>query len=940
MEDRQACTGCSACAGSCPAKAIALREDERGFLYPEIDPVRCVDCGRCARVCPVNHPQFSHDTKPRFFAFAAEEALLRQSSTGGIFTLLAEEMLRRGGAVAGAAWGEDFRVSHVLVTDRNELGRLRFSKYVQSEMADIFARIQEKLAVGVPVLFTGTPCQAAGLRGFLGREYEGLITVDLLCHGVPSARMLRDHLDELCGRDTVAEVCFRKKDGWGTCLTVTRKDGTVLQREAGSDLFLRGFLNNITLRPSCNDCRFSRLPRQGDITVGDLWGAAGLNLDFAWQKGVNVVLTDTEKGRAFFQAALEYSQGNSYACRELDGSVGMNDNIFACNGRKIYRNGSFERLYPGEGFGRSVLKTMHDYDTGVVQYISPNYGSVATAVGLCAVLKEMGRKPVVLNHLRPMGEEARRVLSRAAAVSDNFLAEGDTEGANHLCDTFVVGADMSWDWGTVEHLKNAETMFLGFADPEKKRISFAPSLGYEKSSIREEYRQLLCHYLENMDFISGREEVGARMLKKFFGIEADVMPDPVLLCDPEIYRSLAGEAGLRQQGYVFAYILDPNPEKKKLLERAAKETGRKVFVALDRQFDYANNRRAMNMEGSVLESLPFEDWLSYLVHADAVVTDSFHGACLATRFHKPFLAVRNRMAHRFEMLEVLLGTDAPFAASVQEALARQTLLPTMDWAAVDASLDRHQQAARQWIRNALDGPVRPRKQDSREIADQYRRLLIKNMNETAARDAKMRYQLNEAAAINRLIDAGKTNLEALREVCHIPAPSPSAAAGLLAANGIKAYFDQVREQGCVVVLSCRDCCDSFFRQFTAQAGVPVTVFPEFRAAYLAVTDGKTMLYEKSQRGPALEYRTVLTPPRTVWGSGPALPIQVRAISMGFQWDGGAYSSILVDNIDYSCQGRGLNGVVIDNTGAVLDCWSVDTYADPSLRMNRRVKQLP
>lgn len=215
--DPQTCTGCGACAARCPQRAIRMEIGEEGFVWPVVDTDKCVGCGLCARICPAEHPVCENAEKPECLAAAAADELRRDSSSGAVFPLLAERVLQEGGTVFGAARDEDGTVRHIGVDDLDGLRKLKSSKYVQSETGNCYRQAEELLKAGREVLFSGTPCQIAGLNAFLGRKYDNLLTVDVVCHGVPSPLAFRRYAEELTeeGKKKVLAVNFRDKvRGW------------------------------------------------------------------------------------------------------------------------------------------------------------------------------------------------------------------------------------------------------------------------------------------------------------------------------------------------------------------------------------------------------------------------------------------------------------------------------------------------------------------------------------------------------------------------------------------------------------------------------------------------------------------------------------------------------------------------------------------------------
>jgi coenzyme F420-reducing hydrogenase beta subunit len=308
------CSGCGACTNICPVNALTLTPDENGYYRPECNTEICVQCGQCVKKCPVLNPPENKNTKePECYEFiAADEDLLFKSSSGGVFPLLAKKVLSEGGVVAGVSWRDDFTVAHILIDKEEDLYKLQKSKYLQSYVGDIHRQIKEKLEKGVKVLFSGVPCQAAALKNFLDKEYDNLFIVDLLCHYSPSSKFFIKYLKDTFGEDNVIKYEFRhKRDGWtADCLTFTLADGRTLVRRLNDDPYQRVFHNRTMISNACANCRFSLLPRYGDITLGDFHGINKLDnaLDPNYKKGISVVLINTSKGKLFFNAISTAAQ--------------------------------------------------------------------------------------------------------------------------------------------------------------------------------------------------------------------------------------------------------------------------------------------------------------------------------------------------------------------------------------------------------------------------------------------------------------------------------------------------------------------------------------------------------------------------------------------------------------------------------------------------------
>ena len=307
IENPAECCGCGACASVCPCGAVDLKEDGAGFIYPRVNVEKCVGCGMCIRVCVFTEKDRGANGDPDVYAaVTADKDVLMQSSSGGIFTELAESVIDRGGSVFGAAWVDGPSVAHIRVDAKDDLCKLRGSKYVQSVTGDAYKQAKELLDAGKPVCYSGTPCQIAGLKAFLGGDPDNLLTVDIICHGVPGMKILRDDLRHVSGGGKeIGEIKFRDKTyGWGTRGSIV-VNGKKTKYNPGNSPYYFYFLKGEVYRESCYNCRFPAEGRQGDVTLGDYWGikqdVVSRLKDVDPDKGISCVLVNTDKGRKWFE---------------------------------------------------------------------------------------------------------------------------------------------------------------------------------------------------------------------------------------------------------------------------------------------------------------------------------------------------------------------------------------------------------------------------------------------------------------------------------------------------------------------------------------------------------------------------------------------------------------------------------------------------------------
>lgn len=310
--DPKKCTGCAGCYNACPVNAIEMRADREGFLYPAADREKCIDCNRCDKVCPfVTASVKEDDLKLCFAAYNKNPEDRAGSSSGGIFIAMAKKIILEGGIVYGAAYDEHFMAYHDSAENMEQLNRLLGSKYMQSRIGGIYKEILNQLKKGRKVMVVGTGCQIGGLKGYLGKEYSNLITVDFICLGTPSPKVWSDYLDTYFDRKDIVHVNFKDKSlGWHTfSLRIDGKDNFV--KNGRKTYFFSGYFKQLYSRPSCSDCLFKKGNRISDITISDCWGYSHIAPEMDDNKGLSSVECHSEKGLELFdsiKSGLEWKE--------------------------------------------------------------------------------------------------------------------------------------------------------------------------------------------------------------------------------------------------------------------------------------------------------------------------------------------------------------------------------------------------------------------------------------------------------------------------------------------------------------------------------------------------------------------------------------------------------------------------------------------------------
>lgn len=348
IKNKKDCCGCHACMTVCPKQCIAMVADEEGFLYPEVDTFRCIECGLCEKVCPVIHQAHSRMPLEVYASISKNLGIRQKSSSGGIFTLLAEAVIQTGGVVFGAKFDDDWNVIHSFTETMEGLAAFRGAKYVQSRIGNVFKEVKHFLEEKRQVLFSGTPCQVAGLKHFLRKEYEGLLTVDIVCHGVPSPKVWHRYLESINGnKEQITYVSMRdKKEGWNRYgMEIHAGKQMLCSERAAHNSYSKGYLANLFLRPSCHDCPARSGKSLSDITLGDFWGLQRYYPSFDDNKGTNLVLINTSQGLNLYRLLDVYQIKTTY-------EKGIKENI--CIEQSVscspLRN-EFWYRFPKEGIG-------------------------------------------------------------------------------------------------------------------------------------------------------------------------------------------------------------------------------------------------------------------------------------------------------------------------------------------------------------------------------------------------------------------------------------------------------------------------------------------------------------------------------------------------------------------------------------------------------------
>ena len=701
------CCSCGACYNICPVGAISMKQNDEGFYKPVIDKEKCTNCGLCVKTCPTLNTEYKNSPNPDIYAVMGDHSLRMKSSSGGMFSLLSEYILDKGGYVCGAAYNDDWSVSHIIVDNKEELAKLRKSKYMQSDTGDIYKQVKTLLDADKYVLFSGCPCQIAGLNAYLKKSYDKLLTVDLVCHGVPSPAVFQKFLKENYSDSEVVNIDFREKEvlGWTTPTVIKYKNGEVYRKAFNECSYFRGFIANMFLNKHCGDCNFNKIPRQGDITLGDFWQIRQYNENFTDGKGTGLVLVNNEKGRKF----VDYVKSGLKLFEKvpMDFALKSNPNL-NCSFQHHPNRDLFFKYLKDHSYEEAFKYAIGEkYDIGLMGLgWADNYGAALTNFGLVKTLEKLGKRVLVID--RPKEYHTKKDLNvtrKFNAKHFNISAQYDKNTVillNEKCDTFMVGSDQVWHWNVLKAFR--EYFLLEFVLDSKKKIAYASSFGHYKLDAPLSFKYIFSYLLSRFDAISVREISGVNICKEL-GVKATHVLDPVFLCDREKYIELAESAEPKREknSYIFSFILDPHRGDKKSVLTRASEYSRLPLLNVT---DYHETEKREQWLGLPTEKdLEIEEFISNLYNSKFVITDSFHGVCFAIIFKKNFICIANkgRGIARFESLLNRLNLQDRILYNPEDFAGRENLLEQeIDYNSVYNILEKEKETSFKFLIDALN----------------------------------------------------------------------------------------------------------------------------------------------------------------------------------------------------------------------------------------------
>lgn len=701
LERDALCEGCGLCEMNCPVQAIQFTINEYGYKKPRINRELCIDCRKCVAKCPVYFKE-NQKTIPKTFAYMGNDILREHSSSGGVFGAIAQYILSNNGYVCGATWKERFQVEHMLIDKIKDLPKLQMSKYIRSDIREVMPEIKEILALDKKTLFVGCPCQVAAVKEFIG-ENENLFTIDLICAEAPSCWILKKYLEENYNVANIVNIGFREKqDGW-------RPDSFYIMDKKGEkfikhieDPSQRAFHSRMMMDISCEHCNFIKIPRTGDISIGDAWGIPEHDISLDDKKGTSVIIINNKKGEELYRIASRYAKKIKEIPFEWTNKNRTVNCIFPHT-----RRDRFYREIKDFGFNKAFDDADKDqYDIGIVgNWSYPNYGSELTYFALYHTLKDMGYSVLMIewaedSYWKPYG--CTQLFETEPYANDEIAQPSRTHYEmyryNDKCRMFILGSDQLFNPDLYHGLgKNAS---LDWVYPDKKKIGYALSIGRTDVEYTAYDKKEISYYLKKFDDVSVREKTAVDQMRNIFEISVDWVLDPVFLCEKNWYR----EVGKRYHRYerigIFAYILDLNDEIESGIIKIAERMEETAYIFTDAAKKITEDRR-ITFES--LDDISVEKWLGEIINSRFVIADSFHGICFAIIFHKNFIALRNnyRGGTRFDSILGMLGLNDRLVEDINDLFKTDLLNKEIDFDEIEKKLSVEKERSFMWLKKAL-----------------------------------------------------------------------------------------------------------------------------------------------------------------------------------------------------------------------------------------------
>lgn len=669
------CFGCSACEQKCPVGAISMVRNKHGFLYPVIDNSKCINCGKCRSICPALNNK-KQKTTPINEAYAVRYKDSVKCASGGAFYAFANTFNNMNEYIAGTVWNEEFIPETIVSEKETDIKRMLGSKYVNGGTGNSFSETLKLLKKNSKVLFSGTPCQIAGLYAFLGKDYDNLITVEILCHGGGSPLAWTQYIN-YANKKYNKKIIDSKTQNTKGKITLYFEDGTnVVENIHRDNEYTPVYMDGRIKRDCCCICPFMGRVRNADIIIGDIWAKWASK---EREKGISLVILNSQKGKWLFNKI------NWDYCEKFDLNSKNNDPLNKINNNIPAYNTDRETVLSNFANGMDFINAIKNRKVGLMNFNYPrdNYGALLLAYAMEKIVKKMGYIPCTINYYKnpltmdfnPQGamwkfREKYLNLYGFAADKEDLLKYNDR------FNIFIFGSDIIWK-DTREYVYFADWIY-----GNKNLIAYAASF-CENKLPKADKRKKLC--MQRFSSVSVREKSGIDICKQYANVNAEHVIDPSLLLDAQDYQNIIDEdsnTSVPKGDYLVYYTfgtLNPYAVNSKL----------PIYNLWKNENDEARS---------------FGQWLNLIKNCKCVISQSFHGVCFSILYNKPFFYIKKTHEdnERVNSLLKKLGIDDSRIVLSEDEINDQLINKKIDYQNVNLKLKEFREFSYNWLFEALN----------------------------------------------------------------------------------------------------------------------------------------------------------------------------------------------------------------------------------------------
>jgi len=671
--EMDSCFGCGSCKQKCPFGAITMIRDEYGFLIPQIDDKKCTKCGLCKKSCPaLNAKKVKNYEISEAYTVKAYNS--QNSASGGAFYQLAQKVLNNGGYIAGTIWNNEFLPEIILSNKYSDLERMCGSKYVNGGTGNSYNETLTKLNEGYTILYSGTPCQIAGLYSFLGQDYDNLITVEILCHGGGSPLAWSKYIEFAQTKYNKKIIDIKIQNAKGK-FNIYFQDGSNIVEDINKENeYVPVYLEGKIKRLCCDVCPFMSRKRNADIIIGDVWAKWAAKYR---KNGISLLIPNSEKGKNLFKdITWEF-------CNKFDINSQKNAPLNKINNNIPIQHPERKNFLDNLVKNKNYSEAIKNKKVGLFNFNYPrdNYGALLIAYAMETIVRKLGYEPYTINYYKyvdmnynPQGP-TWKFREKYLNLYGFYYNKGDLYPLNNIFNIFIFGSDIIW-----EQIRD----YVYFADwciGKKKLIAYAASFRTKSMPKKDEYKKMC---MQRFDSVSVREISGIDICKKYANIDAQVCIDPTLLLSPENYQKIIDEdnseiPSKRYIGYYTFYKFSPYNVK--------------TDLPLYDIFHDKNNK-----------TRTFGQWLNMIKNAKCIITSSFHGVCFSVLYNVPFIYIlkpqddNERVYSLFKLLEI----DEDCIVHSEEEITDDLINKNFDWSKINANRIKWRNSSIEWLREALE----------------------------------------------------------------------------------------------------------------------------------------------------------------------------------------------------------------------------------------------